>query len=170
VSFGGGALSVAATHLSLRSPFSMTLSAAGGAMFLLVGSLRMSSPGPIDYISGLDPRVGRVGVSRGQIAGTQGALPAGMVASAVWVATISIAGWRARSLPRLLVALGLVPLLYPVSAVVSRLGGGSDSGVVWVIAVASIFLGLPLWCLATGPTLLVRTRRARPSLGDVTVG
>jgi hypothetical protein len=143
----------AATALPWRTPFLTSVGAVAAGLWTLAGALRISSPGPIDHISGYDRAWGEAAYLTVQMAGTQGGLLGGVVLTALWTVTGSVLAWRSRALPRGLCALGLVTLVYPVGSAVSLLGGDVSSAL-WVAGVLSLFLGLPVWSLAAGGWLL----------------
>lgn len=154
----------AATAVPWRTPFLTAVGAVAAGLWTFTGALRISSPGPIEHISGYDRAWGEAAYLTVQMAGTQGGLLGGVVLTALWIVTGSALAWRSRALPRGLCALGLLTLLYPAGSAVSLLGG-DVSGALWVVGVASLLLGLPVWCLAAGGWLLTTapSRDATPA-------
>ncbi len=154
-------LLLAASRLPWRSTFTTALATTSATLLVLVGALRMSAPGPIDYISGLDKDWGESAYLVVHMVGTQSALLGGLVLLGLWAATVSRAAWPERLLPRPVVVLGFVPLAYPVAALLGRFAA-DDLGLLWVVSLLSLFLGLPVWCLAAGVSLAVRGRDSAP--------
>lgn len=146
----------AATAVPWRTPFLTAVGSVAAGLWTFTGALRISSPGPIDHISGYDRAWGEAAYLAVQMAGTQGGLLGGVVLIAFWIVSGSVLAWRSHALPRGLCALGLVALVYPVGTGMSLLGGDVPSAL-WVAGVASLFLGLPVWCLAVGGWVLATT-------------
>lgn len=149
----------AATAVPWRSPFLTAVGSIAGGLWVFAGALRISSPGPIDHISGYDEDWGEAAYLVVQMAGTQGALLGGVVLVEFWIVGGCLSAWRSAALPRGLCALGLVALVYPVGAAVSILGG-EVPGALWLAGIASLVLGLPVWCLTSGGWLLATARSA----------
>lgn len=147
----------AATAVPWRTPFLTAVAVAAGALWAFTGALRISSPGPIEHISGYDADWGEAAYLVVQMAGTQGGLLSGLVLVEFWIIAGSAVAWRSGSLPRSLCGLGLVALVYPVGFVVALV---SDVGALgWVIGIVSIVVGLPVWCLACGAWLVAKHDR-----------
>jgi hypothetical protein len=148
----------AATAVPWRTPFLTAVGSVAGGLWVFAGALRISSPGPIDHISGYDEGWGEAAYLVVQMAGTQGALLGGVMLIELWIVSGCLVAWRPRALPRALCALGLVALLYPVGTALSILGADVEDAW-WFVGIASLVLGLPGWCLATGGWLLAPTRQ-----------
>jgi hypothetical protein len=145
-----------ATAVPWRSAFQTVVGAVAGGLWVFTGALRISSAGPIGHIAGYDRGWGEAAYLTVQMAGTQGGLLGGVVLAELWIVTGCVVAWRSGALPRWLCALGLVALVYPLGTAVGLAGGGVSSAV-WVVGIASLVLGLPVWCLATGTWLLARS-------------
>jgi hypothetical protein len=148
----------AATAVPWRTPFLMAVGCVAGGLWSLAGALRISSPGPIDHIRGYDEDWGEAAYLVVQMAGTQGALLAGVVLTAVWTVTGSLLSWRSHMLPSPMCALGMVALVYPLASIVSIFGGDFGDGP-WVLGIASLILGMPVWFLVTGIWALASAAR-----------
>ena len=151
----------AATAVPWRTSFLTVIGAVAAGLWSFAGALRISSPGPIDHISGYDEEWGETAYLVVQMAGTQGALPAGVVLTGVWIATGSLLALRSHALPRPLCALGVVALVYPLATVLSTLGAAVGDAL-WLLGIASLVVGVPGWFLATGIWLLVTRPMAEP--------
>lgn len=149
-------LLAAATGIPWRSPFTTALGTVAAAMFLLIGALRMSTPGPVGYIADLDQAWGESAYLAVQMTGTQAALTSGIVAVGLWAAVTSISAWSRRALPRLICVLGTVGLLYPLGSIIVNLTGWEAGSGVWLTMVGAVFLGLPVWCVAAGIVLVTK--------------
>ncbi len=167
---GGAALIVGAVgRLRARGghPASMLMHVAlvftivSGAMFIGSGAIRMQATGTVPHIESLDTAWGEAAYLAVQMAGTQGMLSAGVFTMLVVTITLSIAERRGGMRAPLLVA----PL--PAIALVFLLGDlfvpGLDSFVtegVFLVYLASVLLGLPLWCAVYGVSQLISGRVA----------
>jgi hypothetical protein len=143
------ALIGAATGLPARWPFTAAVGSVAAGLLTFAGAMRISSPGPIEHISGYDRNWGESAYLVVQMAGNQAALLGEVVLLEAWIVTTCALAWRPSTLPRVLCVLGLVALLYPLGSLVGALGV-ETADVLWVLAIASVVLGLPVWCLATG--------------------
>jgi hypothetical protein len=135
-------------------------------LWAFAGALRISSPGPIDHIRGYEEDWGESAYLVVQMAGTQGGLLSGVVLAAFWIVTGSASAWRSRVLPRGLAGLGLVAVVYPLLTV-AALVGGELPGALWFVGIASVFLGVPAWCLATGTWSVVDGLRTSRGVDSV---
>jgi hypothetical protein len=144
----------AATAVPWRTPFLMAIACVAGGLWSLTAALRISSPGPIEHIRGYDEDWGEAAYLVVQMAGTQGALLAGVVLTAFWTVTGSVLAWRFRVLPGPMCALGTVALVYPLASLVGIFGGDLGGGL-WVTSIASLIVGVPGWFLVTGIWALV---------------
>ena len=158
----------AATAVPWRTPFLTAVGSVAGGLWAFTGALRISSPGPIEHIRGYDETWGETAYLVVQMAGTQGALLSGVVLVSFWIVTGCALAWRSGLLPRGLAALGLVGLVYPLMSALSMVAGDLPDAT-WFLAIASLFLGLPAWCLATGTWAVVTGLRAREPAARVTV-
>ena len=152
----------AATAVPWRTSFLTALGSIAGGLWVFAGALRLSSPGPIGHIEDYDEDWGEAAYLVVQMAGTQGALLGGFVFAAVWVVTGCVIAWRSQALPRGLCALGLIALVYPVVGAVSAVVGDVPD-LLWVLGIASLFLGIPVWFLGTGSWALLGSARWRTS-------
>ena len=148
----------AATAVPWRTPFLTAVGCVAGGLWAFTGALRISSPGPIDHIRGYDEDWGESAYLVVQMAGTQGALLSGVVLVSFWVVTGCVIALRSGVLPRGLAGLGLVGLVYPLMTALSMVAGELPDAT-WFLAIASLVLGLPAWCLATGVWAVVTGMR-----------
>jgi hypothetical protein len=133
-------------------------------LWAFTGALRISSPGPIEHIRGYEQEWGESAYLVVQMAGTQGGVLSGVMLTELWIVTGCLLAWRSRVLPRVLCGLGLVALVYPLGNVIGRLADGGSTAL-WLIGVASLVVGLPVWFLASGTWLVVeRSRGAAASV------
>jgi hypothetical protein len=127
------------------------------AFLFAQGALRIQSPATILHIASVDEQSGRAAYAAVQMAGTQGLGSAGGFALAVWAIAMAMGTWRARSLPRLVAVLAVLPAAYLLIALfgplIAALGG------LYPLYVVSVVVGVPAWCMAVGVALL----RIRPS-------
>jgi hypothetical protein len=155
------ALLRASTAVPWRSAFTSSVGTVAAGLWALTGALRISSPGPIDHISGYDQDWGEAAYISVQMTGTQAGLLGGIALFEFWVVTGCLIAWTSAQLPRVLCLLGFVALLYPLAALVS-ISGVDISGAAWFIGIGSVFLGLPVWCLASGTWMLTGSRGGVP--------
>lgn len=155
----------AATAVPWRTPFLTAVATVGAAMWALTGALRMSSPGPIDHISHYDQDWGEAAYLAVLMAGTQGGLLAGVALTEFWIITSCLLAWQARTLPRPLCAMGLVALIYPLGVAASQVV--EVGGALWVLGIASLVVGLPVWFLATGGWTITTRASASPAEASV---
>lgn len=150
----------AATAVSWRTPFLISIGSVAGGLWAFTGALRISSPGPIGHIADYDPTWGEAAYLVVQMAGTQGGLLSGVLLSAIWVVASSAAAWRSGDLPRPICLLGSVSLVYPLGSLAGFLLDEAPSAL-WLVGVGSILLGVPVWFLACGVWTLTVTTRPR---------
>ncbi len=148
----------AATAVPWRTPFLVAIGSVAGGLWAFAGALRISSPGPIDHIRGYDQAWGEAAYLVVQMAGTQGGLLSGVLLAALWVVTGCAVAWRSAALPRPLCLLGVVSLVYPLGTAVSLLVG-EVTDAAWLLGLASLVLGVPVWFLASGVWALGVARR-----------
>ncbi len=126
------------------------------AFFFCQGALRVQSPRTILHIADLDEASGLAAYAAVQMAGTQGFGSAGGFALAVWAIAVAVATWPGRTLPRFVAALAVLPAAFLLIAVFGPL---VEAEGVYLLYLAGVVLGLPLWCLGVGMALL----RLKPS-------
>lgn len=149
----------AATAVPWRTPFLTAVGSVAGGLWAFAGALRISSPGPIDHIAGYDEDWGEAAYLVVQMAGTQGALLAGVVLTEFWIVTSCVLAWRSRTLPRPMCALGMVALVYPLGVALGYVVSVADG--LWILGIVSLVVGLPAWFLASGFWVLVTGARSR---------
>jgi hypothetical protein len=154
----------AATAVSWRTPFLTAVAGVAGGLWAFTGALRISSPGPLEHIAGYDQQWGESAYLVVQMAGTQGGLLSGVVLAAFWVVTGCAVAWRSDVLPKTLAGLGLVGLVYPLLILLSLVGGELPDAL-WFVAIGSVFLGLPVWCVSTGVWSVASVRRGQRPAG-----
>ncbi len=126
------------------------------AFFFAQGVLRVQSPGTILHIANLNEESGEAAYAAVQMAGTQGFGSAGGLAFAVWAVAVAVGTWRARTLPRVVALLSVLPALFLLLVL---FGGLTDvealnSQALYLLYLASVVVGLPLWCIGLGIVLL----------------
>lgn len=141
----------------LLSPFGAVFGLFSAAFFFAQGALRVQSPETVLHIASLDEPSGLAAYAAVQMAGTQGFGSAGGFALAVWAIAVAVATWRGRSLPRLVGVLAVLPAAFLLIALFGRFIEASEG--LYLLYVASVALGLPLWCMGVGVALL----RLKPS-------
>lgn len=122
------------------------------AFFFAQGALRVQSPETILHIASLDEQSGRAAYAAVQMAGTQGLGSSGGFALAIWAITVAVATWRGRTLPRPVAALAALPAAFLAIALLGPLIEAFEG--LYVLYVAGVVLGLPLWCMGVGVALL----------------
>lgn len=148
----------AATAVPWRTPFLTAVGSVAGGLWAFAGALRVSSPGPIDHIGGYDEDWGEAAYLVVQMAGTQGALLGGVMLAGFWIVTGCVLAWRGGALPRPLCLLGMVALVYPLTTVVGRVAPAVGDAL-WILAIASLVLGLPAWFLGCGVWAIATSAR-----------
>jgi hypothetical protein len=141
----------------------------GAGLLALVGALRVSSPGTLTHIAGLNVEWGRTGYLVMHLVGTQGAGAGARLAISAWMIGIMILAVRRRVLPGWVFVLAPVPvvLLLAIIGPLLSMGFGAESvasGVAWIVLMLVFLVGVPLWCGLLGACLLARARRARLQL------
>jgi len=133
------------------------------ALLTLAGALRLSSPGTLSHLSGLDPEWGRTGYLVMHLVGTQGAGAGARVAIGVWMLGVMILAVQRQRLPRWVLVLVPVPVVLLLTVVgplfPEAVGESAYGAVSWVVIMLTFFLGVPLWCAVTAVVLLVRRGR-----------
>ncbi|MGV8895425.1 MAG: hypothetical protein ACOH10_09640 [Rhodoglobus sp.] len=140
---------------------------AGG--FLAVGGvMRMQANGTVPHIQNLNESWGESAYLVVQIAGTQGVLSTGMMATAAWLVSLAILLFRRGSralallaiLPATMFSILLLDLLVPSLAT-----SASASEVVFLAYLASAFAGIPIACIGFGIALTSTSVQARLRAG-----
>jgi hypothetical protein len=135
----------------------VTLAAVLGAGALaLAGVIHASAPGPLGYISSLDPDWGEAGYTAVQVIGNQGIYAAGLLGLAFWQLGIAVIAFRRRTLPRGLILFALPAAVYALSLTAAFYDAPEAF---FFVNVFSLTVGIPLWCVVIGVALLVRMRR-----------
>jgi hypothetical protein len=133
--------------LALRSTTAFGVLAA--ASFFMLGVLRLAV-GPVLYINSLDRDWGEAAYLVILLLGTHGFAQAAITALCLWAVGLSLIGLRTRALPLALCALGILPALRIVGALVGQLDVLPEEA--WFVFIASI-VGVMLWCLGLGVVL-----------------
>ncbi len=139
---------------ALRSASAFGLFAAFS--FLVFGAMRIGAVGPLLHIASLDAAWGETAYLVVQMAGVQGALPAGLLALSLWAVGLSLVGLRTRLIPIAICVLGIVPAIHVIGRLVGELGALPDEA--WLLMILSI-PGTLVWCLLLGVGLLIRALR-----------
>lgn len=126
------------------------------AFFFAQGVLRVQSPETILHIAGLDEASGLAAYAAVQMAGTQGLGSSGGFALAIWAVAVAVATWPTRTLPRPVALLAVLPATFLLIGLVGPLTGADG---LYLLYLAGVLLGLPLWCIGVGMALL----RLRPN-------
>ena len=84
----------AATAVPWRTSFLTAVGSVAGGLWVFVGALRISSPGPIDHIGGYDEDWGEAAYLVVQMAGNQGALLGGVALVEFWIVSGCLLAWR----------------------------------------------------------------------------
>ena len=133
--------------LALRTTSAFGLFA--GAFFLAHGVVRFSA-GPLFYIDSLDHDWGEAAYLAVQMVGIHGFAQAAVLALCMWAVGISLIGFRAKAVPLVLCALGVIPA-FRILGILGPLGVLPEG--LWLFFMASI-PGVMLWCLLLGIVLL----------------
>lgn len=149
----------------LLNPFGAVFGLFSSAFFFAQGALRVQSPETILHIANHDEASGRAAYAAVQMAGTQGLGSAGGFALAIWAIAVAAATWRARTLPRLVAVLAVLPAAFLLIALFASLVDAAEG--LYLLYVASVVLGLPLWCMGVGVALL---RLRPPTVSRQTLG
>ncbi|KRE26254.1 hypothetical protein [Agromyces sp. Soil535] len=136
------------------------------SLLTLAGALRLSSPGTLSYIASLDAEWGRTGYLVMHLVGTQGATAGARAAIAAWMLGVLVLAVRRRVLPGGVLALTPVPVVLLLTVLGPLLAGAIEDGVLgsilWLVIMATFFLGVPVWCAVVASLVLARRRRAMP--------
>lgn len=131
-------------------------------LLVLAAALRLSSPGPLLYLAGLDPEWGRIGYLVMHLVGTQGAIPAARLVIAVWMIGVVVLAVRRGILAPWTLATLVVPAILLASVlgpIAPSVLEGPAGAVGWVAIMAAFLLGVPAWCLIVAGALLARRPR-----------
>ena len=161
--------SVAELHDQIRPRWPIHAASAVGMFaalcFLVFGAMRIGASEPLLHIAGLRQEWGEAAYLVVQMAGVQGALPAGMLALAAWAVGLSAIGLREGTIPRAVCLLGIVPAIHVLGRILGEAGGLPNG--VWIVVVLSI-PGTLAWCLALGIGLMTRLRPGSQKLAEPT--
>ncbi|WP_296664356.1 DUF4386 family protein [Demequina sp.] len=137
--------------LGLRVATAFGLFAA--ALFVPHGALRLASASTLLHVDRIDSGWGESAYLAVQMVGTQALGAGGIVAMCAWAVGLSVLGFRARTLPRWLCVLGVVPAF----RILVGFGGvfGFDSSLVWILYMLAI-PGTTVWLVAFGIVLMRR--------------
>ena len=130
----------------------------GAGALGLGGVMRIAAPGPLAYISSLDPAWGESAYLVVQVAGTQTLFAGGVLGMSAWLISVAIAAWRRGSVARGALVLAVFALDF-VFALVGPLIDIPDG--VFVLHLFSLMVGLPVACAAIGGAFLVRGARTK---------
>ncbi len=156
----GTAMVVRRGKLSLPYASASAFGVIAGAFLVLNGAMRVQTTGTVLYIAELDKSWGESAYLTVQLAGTQGALSAAVMALASWLLATAILAWRRRA--RLLSIIGILPfalLLLYISDLVGVAPELSDAA--FLVYISAIVIGLPAGCALAGVGLLFRHTRER---------
>lgn len=128
----------------------------GAGALGIAGVIRISAPGPLAYISGMDTAWGEAAYLAGHVVGTQALFAGGVLGMSVWLIGVALAAWRRRSVARA----ALVFAVFALDFVFGLVGPILDipEGV-FVLHLFSLMVGVPLACAAIGAAFLVRGAR-----------
>jgi hypothetical protein len=150
--------------LSAERP-SLWIDAGAIAAYLAAGSLgiagtvRISAPGPLAYISSMDETWGESAYLAGHVIGTQSLFSGGVLGMSVWLLGMTIAAWRRRSVARG----ALVVAVFALDLVVGLVGPLIDiPDGVFAFHLFSLLVGLPLAFAVIGVALVATRRRRSP--------
>jgi hypothetical protein len=129
----------------------------GAGALGIAGVMRISAPGPLAYISSMDPDWGEAAYLAGHVVGTQSLFAGGVLGMSVWLIGVALAAWRRRSVPRGTLVLAAFALDF-VFGVVGPLIDIPDA--LFVLHLFSLMVGLPVACAAIGGAFLVRGARS----------
>lgn len=139
----------------LLIPFGSVFGLFSAAFFFAQGVLRVQSPGTILHIASLNEESGLAAYAAVQMAGTQGFGSAGGFAFAVWAITVAVATWRARTLPRLVAVLALLPALFLLMGLLGPLTEASEtSEALYLLYIGVGVFATPFWSIGLGVALL----------------
>lgn len=122
------------------------------AFFFAQGVLRVQAPETILHIADLDEASGLAAYAAVQMAGTQGLGSSGGFALALWAVAVAVATWPRRTLPRPVAVLAVLPAAFLLIGLLGPLVGESYG--LYLLYLAGVLLGLPLWCVGVGVALL----------------
>lgn len=128
----------------------------GAGALGIAGVMRVSAPGPLAYISGMNVDWGEAAYLVVQMAGTQSLFAGGVLGMSVWLIGIAIAAWRRRSVTRAALVLAVFGLDF-IFALAGPFVDVPDG--VFVVHLFSLMVGLPVACAIIGGAFLVRGTR-----------
>jgi len=128
----------------------------GAGALGIAGVMRVAAPGPLAYISSLDPDWGESAYLVVQVAGTQSLFAGGVLGMSLWLVGIAIAAWRRRAVARGVLLLALFGLDF-VFALAGPLVEVPDA--FFAAHLFSLMVGVPLAVASIGAALLVREFR-----------
>lgn len=156
----GTVLVVRRGKLSLPYASASTFGVVAGAFLVLNGVMRLQATGTVLHIAGYDKGWGESAYLVVQMAGTQGALSAAMIAVASWLLATAILSWRRRA--RWLAVIGILPLALLLFFIADLVAIGLEvSEAMFLVYVAAVAIGLPAGCALAGLGLLLRRTRER---------
>jgi hypothetical protein len=150
----GRVIAAQADGLTLRATTAFGL--VGAAFLLLGGGVRVGSSGPLLHVAGIDPAFGEAAYVAAQVV-SQAVLIGGLLAYGLWAVGLSVVGYRSRTLPTALCALGILPAYRIGAGLLGPIGLLPDLDIAWMLAIASI-VGTFAWSLLLGIVLLGRSR------------
>jgi hypothetical protein len=153
-------------HQSLAFAAASTIGMLGGGFLLVAGVMRMQANGTVPHIAGLNQSWGEAAYLAVQLAGTQGLLSTGMLATAAWLVAFGLVLWRrgvrapalAAALPALVLLILLGDLALPFLVAPDWF---------FVIYILAIVAGLPICSLVFGLALLRDRTRSSLKSSDV---
>lgn len=124
-------------------------------LLLLAGALRISGPGTLGYIAGLDVEWARSGYLAMHLVGTQGAIAGARLAVAVWMLAVMILAVRRQLLPAWTLVLTPIPVVLAAAVVGPLLGPLLDPGseIAWLLLMFAFLVGVPIWCAVVAACL-----------------
>jgi hypothetical protein len=130
----------------------------------IAGVMRVAAPGPLAYISGLDPAWGESAYLVVQVAGTQSLFAGGVLGMSLWLIGVAIAAWRRRAVVRGALVTAVFALDF-VFALFGPLVSVPDE--LFVVHLISLMFGLPFAAGVIGGALLVSGARMRAQPGTL---
>lgn len=156
----GTAMVVRRGKLSLSYASASAFGVIASAFLVLAGTMRLQATGTVLHIAELDKSWGESAYLTVQLAGTQGALSAAVIALASWLLATAILAWRRRA--RWLAIIGILPLALLLLYISDLIGVTPElSDAAFLVYVSAIVIGLPAGCALAGAGLLFRRTRER---------
>ena len=151
---------------SLAFAAASTFGMLGGGFLVVAGVMRMQANGTVPHIAGLDQDWGEAAYLAVQMAGTQGLLSAGMLATAAWFVAFGLVLWRRGvRVPAFAAALPAVVLLILLGDLALPFVVAPDS--LFVVYILAIVVGVPICSLVYGLALLSERTRSSLKSSDV---